>query len=144
MDNGDQEAEKARRDTRERAIRAAAERVAQRVVAEESERVRQVAVAQALAQQRAQVVAESAKPAAPTYQPGDYVCMKCGALAAPLRRSAGSDAVEWLLWLCLIVPGYFYHAWRKRAELRICASCKSLEVVPAESARGRVALGERP
>ena len=50
MDNGDQEAEKARRDTRERAIRAAAERVAQRVVAEESERVRQVAVAQALAQ----------------------------------------------------------------------------------------------
>lgn len=143
MDNGDQAAEQARRETRERAIRAAAERVAQRVVAEESERVRQVAVAQALAQQRAQAVAEVAKPALPTFQPGDHVCLKCGALAAPARSKAGSDAVQWLLWLCLIIPGYFYHAWRKRAEQLICASCKSTEVVPADSARGRVALGDR-
>lgn len=39
---------------------------------------------------------------------GQFFCTSCGEVGKPRVRNRGSSAIEIILWLCFIVPGFFY------------------------------------
>jgi hypothetical protein len=63
------------------------------------------------------------------------ICTRCGtAKENRSLKSRGSGFVEFILWLCGIVPGIVYHIWRGK---KVCPACGSVELVPMESPGGR-------
>lgn len=61
------------------------------------------------------------------------VCTRCLDTVTPKRVTPGSILVELVLWLCFILPGLIYSAWRLSARHWACPSCWSKELVPLES-----------
>lgn len=53
-----------------------------------------------------------------------HVCTDCGTMAKPTNYTPGSIGIEVLLWLCFIVPGVIYSAWRMSAKRQdACPAC---------------------
>jgi hypothetical protein len=62
-------------------------------------------------------------------------CLKCGATGRALEKMRGSMGVELVLWLCFLLPGLIYSAWRHAGRFWACANCGSPDVIPADSPR---------
>lgn len=72
--------------------------------------------------------------AAPVRSSGDDMyCDRCGAVGAPKTDTPGSIWIEVVLWLCFVVPGLIYSIWRLNKRHRVCATCGSPELIPADS-----------
>ena len=71
----------------------------------------------------------------------DYYCTSCGSVGKARVRNRGSSAIEIILWLCLLVPGFLYTLWRMGRKDRYCRACQAPNPIPANSplARARVA-----
>jgi len=65
-------------------------------------------------------------------------CKECGHLGMPVTETPGSFVVELFLWVCLILPGMFYTAWRIAGRGPVCPKCHIKNaMVPADSPRAR-------
>lgn len=67
----------------------------------------------------------------------DKVCKDCGTVAEPKTITKGSLGTEILLWICLLLPGMFYTAWRHGSRYEGCPACGSPNLVPIDSPIGR-------
>jgi hypothetical protein len=65
-----------------------------------------------------------------------YICADCGTVGYPIKITKGSFIIELGLWLCLLLPGLLYSAWRLSTRFNGCQRCKSKSLVPIGSPRG--------
>lgn len=70
-----------------------------------------------------------------------WACKSCGTVGEPASSTPGSISIEVVLWLCFIVPGLIYSLWRLSRRHKVCPSCGSTEIVPADSPVGRTIAG---
>lgn len=67
-----------------------------------------------------------------------HICTTCGTEAVGGYRRRGNGAAELLLWVCFIVPGIVYTAWRNLGpNVRICLTCGHETMVPLSTPVGR-------
>lgn len=67
----------------------------------------------------------------------NVICERCGAQGKATRRTKGSMLIEIVLWLCFLLPGLIYSAWRLNSRQDVCGKCGSAEVLPIDSPKGR-------
>jgi ribosomal protein S27AE len=75
--------------------------------------------------------------AAPPLDPRARYCSRCGSVAIPVAHTKGSFLIELLLWLCFLLPGIIYSAWRLNTRSQVCPKCGSSEIIPADSPRAK-------
>jgi hypothetical protein len=63
----------------------------------------------------------------------DHLCLHCGTVGKPRIRNRGSSAIEILLWLCFLVPGFLYTLWRMGRKDAYCRKCKAPNPIPSDS-----------
>jgi hypothetical protein len=73
---------------------------------------------------------------------GMIVCADCGVRGDPATNTRGSVWIELVLWLCFIVPGLVYSLWRLTSRQKVCPECRSSNLVPVNSPRGKKLLVE--
>jgi hypothetical protein len=56
-------------------------------------------------------------------------CTVCLEIAEPETLLDGSDLTEIASWLCFVVPGWLYCAWRHSARRKICRFCGSESLI---------------
>lgn len=66
----------------------------------------------------------------------DWVCTACHSVGRPRTKTRGLFAVEVLLWMCFLIPGFLYTLWRVATRYKACARCEAA-VIPLDSPRGR-------
>jgi len=67
----------------------------------------------------------------------NVICTKCGFSGKMRSKPRGSGAVELLLWLCFLLPGLIYSAWRGGKKIYTCPSCSSNDIIPLDSPAGK-------
>ena len=70
----------------------------------------------------------------------EQVCTNCHYVGR--GKTPGSFFVEIVLWFMMILPGFLYTAWRVGKKNKMCPQCKSLEMIPKDSARAKKLLAE--
>ncbi len=70
------------------------------------------------------------------------VCATCGSFANTKSKTSGSLLVEIVLWLCFIIPGLIYSAWRLSSRKGVCSVCGGSNMVPIDSPVGMKILKE--
>lgn len=45
----------------------------------------------------------------------------------------GSILIEIVLWCAFLIPGIVYTLWRHSAEVKVCKSCNSKDLIPTDS-----------
>lgn len=67
----------------------------------------------------------------------NVICERCGEQGKPKRRTKGSMVIEIILWLCFLLPGLIYSAWRLNSRQNVCSQCGSEDVIPVNSPKGK-------
>ncbi|QXZ09965.1 hypothetical protein KUF54_01445 [Comamonas sp. Y33R10-2] len=70
------------------------------------------------------------------------VCRNCEEIGDVRTQDSGNAYIELALWLCFLVPGIIYSAWRRRNKVQLCGACGSKNLVAARTAAGRKIIGE--
>jgi hypothetical protein len=70
----------------------------------------------------------------------EAICTECGSVGTPRRGVRGSFLIELVLWLCFIVPGLIYSAWRLSNVVRECPECGARSMVALSTPRGEALL----
>lgn len=70
----------------------------------------------------------------------EVLCQACGTIDKPKVRNRGSSAIEIILWLLFIVPGFCYTLWRMGRKDRSCRTCRSMAVIPTDSPMAQRAM----
>lgn len=65
-----------------------------------------------------------------------FVCTQCGSLTNGKQTTPGSIFIEIVLWLCFLIPGLIYSAWRMQSRRRECDQCGGA-LIPANTPRAR-------
>lgn len=65
------------------------------------------------------------------------ICAACGSTGIPKTDTPGSFLIELLLWCFFLLPGLIYSIWRIASRKKVCPLCKSAEMIPLDSPRGR-------
>lgn len=65
------------------------------------------------------------------------ICSNCGSIGRPKKVIVGSPVIEIMLWLCFLIPGILYSAWRGSAGPRVCRRCGAPNMVPLNSPMGK-------
>jgi hypothetical protein len=63
------------------------------------------------------------------------ICKNCNSVGPPKILRRGTLSLELLLWMCLLVPGFIYSAWRLMNKYKTCSSCGSSKVTDFEPSR---------
>ena len=71
-----------------------------------------------------------------------FFCKTCGFVGRPKNSTEGSILIELILWCFFIVPGLMYSVWRMTSTKKICSSCGSYELIPANSPIARQTLNK--
>ena len=66
-----------------------------------------------------------------------HICADCGSTIRPVKIWKGSFLLEVILFLCFIIPGLIYSAWRLSATKMGCPLCKSVSVFPLSGPKGK-------
>lgn len=66
-----------------------------------------------------------------------WICATCGTIGTSKTFTPGNCALEVLLWLCLLLPGFLYSVWRLSSRQQVCRACGASGLVPASSPRGK-------
>jgi ssDNA-binding Zn-finger/Zn-ribbon topoisomerase 1 len=74
-------------------------------------------------------------------QAGHLYCTSCGATTSGKSHTRGSMLVEIVLWLCFLLPGLIYSAWRLSTREQVCSVCDAPGLIPVNSPRARRELG---
>lgn len=95
--------------------------------------------AQGMSQARdARIARDHADQAAQDKRPNDWMfCKSCGHEGEPASHTPGSFLIELILWLCFIVPGLIYSFWRLSRRRKVCAGCRSADIIPSNSPMAR-------
>jgi len=56
----------------------------------------------------------------------EKLCMTCGTVGKPKVMTKGSFGFEVALWLCFLIPGILYSAWRLTSKYKACKKCVSV------------------
>jgi len=62
----------------------------------------------------------------------EMLCTNCGYKGKPKKIMPGSPAIELILWLCFIIPGLIYSAWRGHRRYKGCPKCRK-EMIPLDT-----------
>jgi len=66
------------------------------------------------------------------------VCTNCGYLGHGKRSMKGSFAMEVLLWLLFLLPGFIYSIWRLTTRANnVCPKCSHPNMIPADTPIGQ-------
>jgi hypothetical protein len=57
------------------------------------------------------------------------ICKSCGTAQHGALALPGSGWIEFILWLCCLVPGLIYSIWRRSKRSAACSACGSRELV---------------
>lgn len=63
-----------------------------------------------------------------------YYCNSCGNYSSSAMKK-GSGWIEFILYLCYLVPGIIYSIWRRSGSPNVCPICRSSGLVPAQVAK---------
>ena len=63
----------------------------------------------------------------------EVLCQACGTVGKPRVRNRGSSAIEIILWMLFLVPGFCYSLWRMGRKDKSCRTCRSSAVIPVDS-----------
>lgn len=66
-----------------------------------------------------------------------FICSNCGNQGPGTAHTRGSIFIEIILWLCFLIPGFIYSIWRLTTRTSVCKVCKSHDLVPLDTPRGR-------
>lgn len=69
-----------------------------------------------------------------------YLCKHCCYIGKPKSFTPGSTDIEFLLWLCFIIPGIIYGCWRVSARYKGCPQCRTPRMIPVDSPAARLIL----
>lgn len=72
----------------------------------------------------------------------ELVCTTCGSVAKPERVTKGSMLIEFILWLCFIIPGLIYSIWRLTTRHDACSVCGAATLVPRHSPAGKAIISK--
>lgn len=71
------------------------------------------------------------------------ICKNCGFVGKPDVSNRGTFCLEIVLWLCFVIPGLIYTAWRTSSpSIELCPSCKAPNMIPIDSPAGRKIAAE--
>jgi hypothetical protein len=87
-------------------------------------------------------VEKPAPPPGPKIFPHTLICLNCGSIGQTQTHTKGKMSTEFFLYLVGIVPGLIYSIWRLSSRGRVCAVCKSPNLIPVGSPVGRKMLSE--
>lgn len=63
-----------------------------------------------------------------------YFCNSCkNTTSNPIRK--GNGWIEFVLYLCYLIPGIIYSIWRRSGPPNVCPICKTAGVVPEWAAK---------
>lgn len=68
----------------------------------------------------------------------EMFCGGCGQLVRPMPVTKGSFGLEFLLWICFLLPGLIYSVWRLASRYNGCPKCKSPNLLPHDSPMARM------
>lgn len=60
----------------------------------------------------------------------DLVCTACGHVGASETITKGHFALEVVLWLCFLIPGFIYSVWRHTSRYEACPVCGNTKLIP--------------
>lgn len=60
----------------------------------------------------------------------EMVCTQCGHVGSTTTFTKGHFAVELILWLCFLVPGFIYSVWRLTTRREVCPVCGNAHMLP--------------
>lgn len=63
----------------------------------------------------------------------ELFCKSCGTISKPINATPGSIWLELFLWAMGGLPGLLYSMWRLSNKFKVCPSCKSKDIIPADS-----------
>lgn len=81
------------------------------------------------------------KPKDKIYPVDMLVCTRCGSTVNE-KFTKGSIVIEILLWALFCIPGLIYSIWRLATRCRVCSTCKSDQLIPANSPSGKKILSK--
>lgn len=68
------------------------------------------------------------------------ICENCGTVGYPKQGIRGSFILEVFLWIIFLIPGILYSIYRRIGVGKVCKRCKSSDLVPVDSPRGKKLL----
>jgi hypothetical protein len=71
------------------------------------------------------------------YMTKELVCTQCGTIGTGKTLTKGSIIIEFILWLCFIIPGLIYSIWRMTSRVKVCKVCESASLIPVDSPSGK-------
>ena len=72
----------------------------------------------------------------------EIACTSCGYVGEPKTITRGTFAVEVVLWLCFLVPGFIYSVWRMSSRHDGCPTCGLTTLIPQDSPMGKKVIRE--
>ena len=68
-----------------------------------------------------------------------YICTVCHFIGKP--KVKGSGGIEFVLWICYLIPGLIYHLWRHSGKGNKCSECGSAAMIPVTTPKAQEIIG---
>jgi len=68
----------------------------------------------------------------PNAIPKKFYCNNCMNYSPKALRK-GSGWIEFILYLCYLIPGIIYSIWRRSGAPNVCPLCKTVGLIPADA-----------
>lgn len=69
-------------------------------------------------------------------------CPSCDSFTNGKKETRGHFALEVLLWLCVLLPGFIYSIWRLSSKHMICSQCGASNLIAFNSPKAKKELGQ--
>lgn len=72
----------------------------------------------------------------------ELICTACGHVGSSKTITKGHFALEVVLWLCFLVPGFIYSVWRHTSRYEACPVCGNPKLLPKTAPMAQKFLNE--
>ena len=72
----------------------------------------------------------------------ELVCTVCGHVGSSKTITKGHFALEVVLWLCFLIPGFIYSVWRHTSCYEVCPGCGKQNLLPRTAPMAQKFLNE--
>ena len=69
-------------------------------------------------------------------------CPSCDSFTSGKKETRGHFALEVLLWLCFLLPGFIYSIWRLSSKHMTCSQCGASNLIAFNSPKAKKELGQ--
>lgn len=69
-------------------------------------------------------------------------CPSCDSFTDGKKETRGHFAMEVLLWLCFLLPGFIYSIWRQTSKHMTCSHCGAGNLISFNSPKAKKELGQ--